>query len=83
MLSANRLPMTMGCIPKCKRGGVWWRPVGRHINAACGSPPLLVADATTFAPLGSMSLDFRGALLPYKSSSFATPLRRGTMGAGE
>jgi len=33
----------------------------------------LVADATTFAPLGSMSLDFRVAMLPYKSSSFATP----------
>ncbi|WP_299412696.1 hypothetical protein [uncultured Dialister sp.] len=28
---------------------------------------------TTFAPLGSMSLDFRVAMLPYKSSSFATP----------
>ena len=38
-----------------------------------GSGPPLVAGATTFAPLGSMSLDFRVAMLPYKSSSFATP----------
>ena len=47
MLSANRLPMTMGCIPKCKRGELWWRPVGRHINAALRPLPL-VADTTTF-----------------------------------
>lgn len=29
-------------------------------------------NAALFAPLGSMSLDFQVASLPYKSSSFAT-----------
>ena len=53
----------------CPQSGLVQRGV---INAARGGPPL-VAGATTFAPLGSMSLDFRVAMLPYKSSSFATP----------
>ena len=46
------------------------------ITVISGRWPLspLVPSGTTFAPLGSMSLDFRVALLPYKSSSFATPL---------
>ena len=55
---------------------MWYRLAAMNINAAFGSRPPLVADATTFAPLGSMSLDFRVAMLPYKSSSFATPLKR-------
>ena len=50
-----------------------WAPCGANINAACRRRPPLVTDATTFAPLGSMSLDFRVAMLPYKSSSLATP----------
>ena len=33
----------------------------------------LVAGATTFAPVGSVSLDFRVTAFPYKSSSLATP----------
>ena len=41
--------------------------------------PPLVADATTFAPLGNMSLDFRVAMLSYKSSSFATPASLGAL----
>ena len=45
-----------------------------------GGTTFLVAGATTFAPVGSMSLDFRVAALPYKSSSFATPLKRGHYG---
>ena len=32
-------------------------------------------------PVGSMSLDSRVAGLPYESSSFATPVSGGTMGA--
>ena len=38
------------------------------------------ACGTTFLLKGSMSLDFRVAALPYKSSSFATP-DGGTMDA--
>ena len=37
------------------------------------SVPPLVAGATTFAPVGSVSLDFRVTTFPYKSSSLATP----------
>ena len=56
--------------------------VRQRIFASCSpcttpEAPPLVADATTFAPVGSMSLDFRVAALPYKSSSFATPRKRG------
>ena len=36
--------------------------------------------ATTFAPVGSVSLDFRVTAFPYKSSSLATPLKRGHYG---
>ena len=35
--------------------------------------------ATTFTPVGSMSLDFQVATLPYKSSSFATPASLGAL----
>ena len=46
--------------------------------ATSGGFPPFGAYGTTFAPQGSMSLDFRVALrLPYKSSSFATPQKRG------
>ena len=38
------------------------------------------ACGTTFLLKGSMSLDFRVATLPYKSSSFATPQKRGHYG---
>ena len=58
--------------------GLFWR--GCHFAAyysaglaACGGHPL-----SGFAGLllkGSMSLDFRVASLPYKSSSFATPIQ--------
>ena len=48
-------------------------PGGDEYKMLPAAAPPLVADATTFAPLGSMSLDFRVAMLPYKSSSFATP----------
>ena len=34
------------------------------------------AYGTTFAPVGSVSLDFRVTAFPYKSSSLATPLYR-------
>ena len=44
------------------------RPDGRGKRV-----PPLVAGATTFAPVGSVSLDFRVATFPYKSSSLATP----------
>ena len=35
--------------------------------------PPLVAGATTFAPVGSVSLDSQSSMAPYESSSFATP----------
>ena len=57
------------------------RRLQRWYKCCLSAAPPLVAGATTFAPLGSMSLDFRVALLPYKSSSFATPLRGGKVGA--
>ena len=37
-----------GLYSQMQEEGLWWRPVGRHINAACGSAPLLVAGVTTF-----------------------------------
>ena len=43
---------------------------------AAGRRPPLVPVGTTFAPLGSVSLDFRVTAFPYKSSSLATPLKR-------
>ena len=47
---------------------------GKPYNRASprGNAPLLVPAAPLLLK-GSMSLDFRGAALPYKSSSFATP----------
>ena len=45
----------------------------RREGAAVGGSPPLVPNGTTFLLKGSMSLDFRVAALPYKSSSFATP----------
>ena len=36
----------------------------------------MVPYGTTFAPVGSVSLDFRVTAFPYKSSSLATPLKR-------
>ena len=41
--------------------------------------PPLVPYGTTFAPVGSVSLDFRVTAFPYKSSSLATPLCGGTI----
>ena len=43
------------------------------LNPGPLGPPPLVAGATTFAPVGSVSLDFRVTTFPYKSSSLATP----------
>jgi hypothetical protein len=49
---------------------------GASIKAALRRRPPLVPVGTTFAPLGSVSLDFRVTAFPYKSSSLATPLKR-------
>ena len=75
------------CLNPAKRGGelaALCSPLNssirvalRRLAAFCGSPPL-VPYGTTFAPLGSVSLDFRVTAFPYKSSSLATPLCGGT-----
>ena len=56
----------------CPQSGL----VQRECFMLPAAAPPLVPYGTTFAPLESMSLDFRVAMLPYKSSSFATPLKR-------
>ena len=52
--------------------GLWYRLTAMNINAACGSAPF-GGWRHHLSPVGSMSLNFRVAMLPYKSSSFATP----------
>ena len=42
-------------------------------------PPPFGAYGTTFAPVGSVSLDFRVTTFPYESSSLATPQSGGTI----
>ena len=55
----------------------------RQFYRACFADPPLVLYGTTFLLKGSMSLDSQSPTAPYESSSFATPLRGGTMDARE
>ena len=81
-------------IHKCKSRNAYFiiiAPRGRFHNLRALGPSNLRtlrtfapfgAYGTTFAPVGSMSLDFQVAVLPYKSSSFATPQAGGQKIAG-
>ena len=60
-------------IPGCKRGRLRYRLAAMNINAACGSRPPLVADATTFLHGKASHTILRSLALPYESCSLATP----------
>ena len=53
----------------------------RQYECRLPAAPPLVPLGTIFAPLGSVSLDFRVTAFPYKSSSLATPAEPGALWA--
>ena len=59
----------MGEGDRVSGGRGWQVEIMRHtLSCTIPAAPPLVAGATTFAPVGSMSLDFRVAALPYSTA---------------
>jgi hypothetical protein len=62
-------PPSMGEGDRVSGGRGWQVEIMRHtLSCTIPAAPPLVAVATTFAPVGSMSLDFRVAALPYSTA---------------